>query len=74
MTPQFSLFALANNVFDRRYYNFGVLRSNVFTGPGNTFGPALGLEAVAEQFRAVGTPRGIRVGLRYRFDKPAARG
>ena len=73
VTSQFSLFALVDNVFDQRYYNFAVLGSNVFTGPGNTFGPALGLEAVAEQFRAVGTPRGIFVGLRYRFDKRPAR-
>ena len=74
MTPQSSLFALVNNVFDQRYYNFAVLGSNAFTGPGNTFGPALGLEPMAEQFRAVGTPRGISVGLRYRFDQPATRG
>jgi hypothetical protein len=45
----------------------------VFTGPGRTFGPAAGIDGVPEQFRAVGAPRGIWVGLRYRFDKPATR-
>ena len=73
VTPRFSVFALVTNLFDKRYYNFGVLGSNVFTGPGNTFGPALGIDPVPEQFRAVGTPRGVWVGLRYNFDRPAAR-
>jgi hypothetical protein len=35
-----------------------------------TFGPAVGIAGVAEQFRSVGAPRGIWVGLRYRFDEP----
>jgi outer membrane receptor protein involved in Fe transport len=73
VTPQLALFALVTNVFDRRYYNFGVLGSNVFTGPGNTFGPALGIDPVPEQFRAVGTPRGVWVGLRYSFGSRASR-
>ena len=49
--------ALVANLFDKRYYNFGVLGENVFTGPGNTFGPSLGIEGVPEQFRSVGAPR-----------------
>jgi outer membrane receptor protein involved in Fe transport len=73
VTPQLSVFALVTNLFDRRYSNFGVLGSNVFTGPGNSFGPAVGMAPVAEQFRAVGPPRGVWVGMRYSFSKPAAR-
>jgi hypothetical protein len=48
-----------------------VLGENVFTGPRNTFGPALGIDGVSEQFRAVGTPRALWIGARYRFDKAA---
>jgi len=72
-TPQLQIFAQINNLFDTRYYSFAVLGENVFTGPGRTFGPAAGIDGVPEQFRAVGAPRGIWVGLRYRFDKPATR-
>ena len=73
VTPQLVFFAQVSNLFDKRYYSFAVLGENVFTGPDRTFGPAIGLDGVAEQFRAVGAPRGIWVGLRYSFDKPKAR-
>ncbi|HEX6795666.1 MAG TPA: TonB-dependent receptor, partial [Casimicrobiaceae bacterium] len=71
VTPQLQVFAQVANLFDKRYYSFAVLGENVFTGPGSTFGPALGIDGVSEQFRAVGTPRGLWIGARYRFDKPA---
>ena len=61
------IFARVNNVFDRRYANFGVVGENFFTGPGRTFGPAAGVDPQPEQFRAPGAPRGIWVGLRYAF-------
>jgi iron complex outermembrane receptor protein len=61
------IFARVNNVFDRRYANFGVVGENFFIGPGRTFGPAAGLDPQPEQFRAPGAPRGIWVGLRYAF-------
>jgi outer membrane receptor protein involved in Fe transport len=61
------VFATVTNVFDRRYENFAILGANVFTGPERTFGPALGLEPVSEQFRSVGTPRGAWLGVRYAF-------
>jgi hypothetical protein len=44
-----------------------VLGSNVFTAPERSFGPAIGIGPVAEQFRGVGASRGIWVGLRYAF-------
>jgi outer membrane receptor protein involved in Fe transport len=62
------LFASIANLFDRRYQSSGVLGSNAFTGPNRTFGPSAGIDAVAEQFRGVGAPRGIWLGVRYAWD------
>ena len=59
------LFARIDNVFDRRYANFGVLGQNVFTGPGQTFD---GANPRAEQFRGNGAPRGAWVGLSCTFE------
>jgi outer membrane receptor protein involved in Fe transport len=62
--PRVTLFAQVDNLFDRRYANFGLLGSNVFTGPERSFGPAAGIAPAAEQFRALGAPRGVWVGIR----------
>ena len=70
VTPQLRVFAQVSNLFDSQYYSLAVLGENVFTGPDRSFGPAVGIDGVSEQFRAVGAPRGIWVGLRYGFDKP----
>ena len=59
-------FAKADNVFNRRYSTFGVLGQNVFTGPGQTF-DASGASWRNEQFRSLGAPRGIWLGVSYRF-------
>ncbi|HEY7944501.1 MAG TPA: TonB-dependent receptor [Casimicrobiaceae bacterium] len=67
VTRDLELFGRVANLLDRRYQNFGALGSNVFNGPDRTFGPSVGMAAVAEQFRGVGAPRGIWVGLRYSF-------
>ncbi len=61
------LFARVNNLFDRRYANFGVIGENFFTGPNRTFGPAAGVDPATEQFRSPGVPRGAWAGLRYRW-------
>jgi outer membrane receptor protein involved in Fe transport len=68
VSPQLRLFAQVDNLFDRRYATYGLLGSNVFTGPGGSFGPVNGAAAVAEQFRAFGAPRSVFVGLRYAFE------
>ena len=68
VTRTVTLFAQVDNLFDRRYANFGLLGANVFTGPDRTFGPAQGIAAVNEQFRALGAPRGIWAGVRVSFD------
>ncbi len=64
-TKSFEVFARLNNVFDRRYSNFGVVGRNFFTGPDRTFGPAAGIDPVNEQFRGPGAPRGAWLGFRY---------
>ena len=71
--PDLQLFMQIDNVFDRRYQTLALLGANVFTGPDGSFGPAHGVEPEREQFRASGAPRGVWVGLRYRFGTPAAR-
>jgi len=67
ITRDFLLFANISNLFNRQYQNFGLLGANAFTGPDRTFGPALGIDPVAEQFRGIGAPRGFWIGLRYTF-------
>jgi outer membrane receptor protein involved in Fe transport len=64
LSPRVALFAQVDNLFDRHYANFGLLGSNAFTGPDRTFGPAAGVAAAPEQFRALGAPRGVFAGVR----------
>jgi iron complex outermembrane recepter protein len=71
VTPRLTLFVQIDNLFDRRYANFGLLGSNVFTGPDRSFGPAAGISAVNEQFRALGSPRSILAGVRFTLDAPS---
>jgi iron complex outermembrane receptor protein len=61
------LFARLNNAFDARYYDFGILGENFFTGPDRSFGPVAGSAPVAAQFRGPGAPVGVWVGVRYGF-------
>jgi outer membrane receptor protein involved in Fe transport len=65
VSSNFEVFARVNNVFDRRYSNFGVVGENFFTGPGKTFGPTAGVDPVNEQFRGPGAPIGAWIGVRY---------
>ncbi len=62
------LTAQVNNLFDRKYENFGLLGANVFTGLNRTFGPAMGAEPASAQFRGAGGPREFRLALRYQFN------
>jgi iron complex outermembrane recepter protein len=72
ISRRFEVFARVNNVFDRRYFNFGVVGENFFTGPDRTFGPAVGIDPVPEQFRGPGAPRGVWVGVKYSFGPQSA--
>jgi iron complex outermembrane recepter protein len=65
LSTALQIVAGAGNLFDRRYQNFGQLGANAFTGPDRSFGPALGIDPAREQFRAVGAPRTLWIGLRY---------
>ena len=60
---QLTFFARLDNVLDRRYANFAVLGSNVFTGPGGGFSA----DPRHEQFRGYGAPRALVIGLEYGF-------
>ena len=58
------LFARANNVFDRKYANFGILGSNVFANASHTFDPA---NAQSETFLGQGAPFGAWLGVRFEW-------
>jgi outer membrane receptor protein involved in Fe transport len=66
------IFLSAANLFDRHYENVGLLGANAFTGPGRTFGPALGFDPAPEQFRGIGAPRSLWIGVRYAIGQEAA--
>lgn len=63
-SKRLELFVRVNNLFDRKYANFGILGRNAFAGPGRTFDNE---HAVDEQFRGYGAPRGVWMGLRYNW-------
>jgi iron complex outermembrane receptor protein len=67
VSKAFEIYARVNNLLDRRYFNFGVVGENFFTGPSRTFGPSAGRQPEPEQFRGPGAPRGVWVGVRYAF-------
>jgi outer membrane cobalamin receptor len=60
LTPQWQLFARIDNVLNRTYQNFGILGSNFFRGPGNTFDASL---AGPEAFRSPGATFGAWIGV-----------
>ena len=62
VTKQLQVFAHLNNLFDKRYADFGILGENFFNGPGHSFS---GNDVTNEQFLGLGAPRGVWVGLRY---------
>ena len=64
LTKKLQFFGRVNNLFDKRYANFGILGENLFpesngktfTGTGN---------GEVEQFQSLGSPRGFWIGARY---------
>ena len=65
LAKNLELFGRVDNLFNRKYANFGVLGSNAFANPTKTFDPANG---VAEPFYGLGSPRGAWVGVRYEWE------
>ena len=61
---RWELFGRVDNVFNRKYSNFGILGRNVFANPTRTFDPA---NPVAEPFLGLSAPRGAWIGLRYEW-------
>jgi outer membrane receptor protein involved in Fe transport len=58
------VFARANNVFDRKYANFGILGRNVFANPAHAFDPG---NAQSETFLGQGAPFGAWAGVRFEW-------
>jgi iron complex outermembrane recepter protein len=69
LNRNWALFANADNLFNKPYQTLGLLGTNYFTGPGNTYDVS---NPPNEQFRSPGAPRSIFVGIRYTADKPKA--
>jgi len=61
---RWEIFANVTNLFNTRYQNLGVLGSNYFRGPDNTFASAL---AGPEAFRSPATAFGVWFGVQYNF-------
>ncbi|HTO50228.1 MAG TPA: TonB-dependent receptor [Burkholderiales bacterium] len=66
--PDWELFGVINNLFDRKYNSSGVLGTNFFNGPGNTFDATA---TTREVFYSPAAPLGAWIGIRY---APGARG
>ena len=67
--PGWELYGRIENVFNRRYQNFGILGSNYFAGPDNSYDPAA---AAPDQFRGPGAPIGAWLGVRWTLDRTGA--
>ena len=67
LSSRWRVFASIDNVFDQRYYTYGILGLNELTGPGHTFDTA-GTGWSNEQFRTVGVPIGAWFGVEYNVD------
>jgi outer membrane receptor protein involved in Fe transport len=60
--PGWQLFGEINNLFNTKYETFGVLGSNFFNGPGNTFDATA---TTKELFLSPAAPFGAWIGVRY---------
>lgn len=62
---QWEFFAKVNNLFDRKYENFGILGANFFDSDGAYNGAAA---PTPEQFRSPGAPRAGWLGVKYSWN------
>ena len=67
LSSRWRVFARIDNVFDQRYYTYGILGLNELTGPGHTF-DTTGTTWRNAQFRTVGMPIGAWFGVEYDVD------
>jgi len=68
VNSNWKVFARVINVFDRNYATFGLLGSNEFTGPGNSFSPTPAAWNSNDRFRTPAAPRAGWVGITYEFN------
>lgn len=73
LSSRWHVFARIDNLFDRRYYTYGVLGQNVLTARGNAFDPT-GTTWRPEQFRTVGVPIGAWIGVQYSLGRTRGAG
>ncbi|HEY7986112.1 MAG TPA: hypothetical protein VIE17_04205, partial [Methylophilaceae bacterium] len=63
-------FAKVENLFDKDYSTFGLLGTNEFVGPGNSYTTNNAAWNTNAQFRTPAPPRAAWIGVTYEFDKP----
>jgi iron complex outermembrane recepter protein len=61
---ELNLFIKINNLINKKYYTFGVLGENFFTGPGNTYDR---INTRPELFVSSAAPIGAWIGVEYKF-------
>jgi outer membrane receptor protein involved in Fe transport len=66
LARDWQLFARIDNLFNTRAQNFGILGSNFFRGPGNTFDASL---AGPEAFQSPVSGFGMWVGIQFQLDR-----
>ncbi|MGB9150924.1 MAG: TonB-dependent receptor [Burkholderiales bacterium] len=64
-----NLFIKINNLLNKKYYTFGVLGENFFTGPGNTYDRG---NTRPELFVSSAAPIGAWVGIEYKFGEKSS--
>ena len=70
INDHWKVFAKVENLFDKNYSTFGLLGTNEFVGPGNSYTANNAAWNNNAQFRTPAPPRAAWVGLTYEFDKP----
>jgi iron complex outermembrane recepter protein len=66
---QLNFFIKINNLLNKKYYTFGVLGENFFTGPGNTYDR---INTRPELFVSSAAPIGAWIGVEYKFGEKAS--
>lgn len=64
-----NLFIKINNLLNKKYYTFGVLGENFFTGPGNTYDRG---NTRPELFVSSAAPVGAWIGIEYKFGEKSS--